>query len=469
MRAIILALLVLLLGGTAVAQDEGTARLVTEVSGTKNYGAIMPGGRAGAHYTFADTDGVHQTRYFSVKAEQANVCIDSDIATADATTAVEVRRVVSANTYAGSVNHLGAGNFLENDGCIVLPGNNQYYFYIAAAPGAGVTADILLTGGTSTGTDHTVPQTLSGLHAFSNTGITTFAGLVQATGFVADAAAVPSVIFDSTGSTGTDDGGVQLTECLAAQGCSMDLYVNSGADTKTGMIRIETSAAGASTVQIAANTPGDAMTNYIDIDEAGKLSPQGTASIVGFTEHLWDATDMATDATECEATSVETTAAGSVQSIRCPHPTAGSAGSGDGFIYGQATLNPTYDPDVSLFFQLNGIVYADPGTGVWYGTMAIQCLTTSEPLSASWDAEVTKDLTFSNHFIVGDVVLWNYFAVDGSAGGADCAANDVLYWRYKSCDTDATPSTNCTSSAGFEAAIEIVGMRLEYSGGLSGL
>lgn len=469
MRVLFVLLLLSLLALPAGAQDEGTARLVTAVSGTTTYGNIMPGGRAGAHYTFADTDGVHQTRYFSVQAEQANTCIDSDIATTNSAVAVEIRRIVSAHTYAGSVNHLGAGNFLENDGCVALPGSNtRYYFYISTAPGAGITSDISVTGGTSSGTDHTSTQVITGLHSFTNAGITTFTGSVQAASFIADATPVPALLMDSTDSTGSDDGGVQLTECLAAQGCSLDLYVNSGADTKTNMVRIETSAANASTVQLGAGTPGSALTNYIQVDEGGAMTPRGTASISGFTSYQWSALDLASDGTECTQPAYYALSAGApmtVVAIRCPHSTADT----DGYVYGHMLLPADFDKDTLLYFDIYGRMYSDPGSlGTWYGAISVQCLATGELLT-SWLEEAAMDNSFGNAVDPDEMTFWDETAIDVSSGGANCNALDVLIWRWKSCDDDATPSSNCTDNNGMESRIQIENVTMYYKGGFSGL
>lgn len=98
-------------------------------------------------------------------------------------------------------------------------------------------------------------------------------GNVSATTFAADAAATPALDFDDSDDTGTIEGSINVN-CPTANDCDMDFAVNSGADTETTVLKIDTTDAGATTIQMG--TPG---TNYVNVDEAGAMTAVGSASI----------------------------------------------------------------------------------------------------------------------------------------------------------------------------------------------
>jgi hypothetical protein len=101
----------------------------------------------------------------------------------------------------------------------------------------------------------------------------------------------------------------------------------------------------------------------------------------------------------------------------------------------------------------------DSGVGTWQGVIEIQCVAADGTVGTTWSAAQGLDVTEANGDVVDDELQDTSATVDL----ATCGTGNMLWWRWKSCDTDATPSTGCTSSAGFENDFRIEGMVMTYT------
>jgi hypothetical protein len=171
------------------------------------------------------------------------------------------------------------------------------------------------------------------------------------------------------------------------------------------------------------------------------------------------ASSFSSDGTECSDRSEKNlNGVGSPRTwtVACPMTTSET----DGYVYGGGNQLPTNVDIASDFtFDLTAILVTDSGAGTWHGQIEIQCTAEGELFDTTWDATANLDLTP----VVGDVVSDKITDTSASVDAATCAAGETLYWRWKSCDTDATPSTGCTSSAGFENDMELLEMALNYT------
>lgn len=174
----------------------------------------------------------------------------------------------------------------------------------------------------------------------------------------------------------------------------------------------------------------------------------------------WPAAAMSADGTECSDPAEVTINSGPKQyTIACPHATSET----DGFIYGQGVPLPDhFDKTQDVTFELSAYLTTDSGAGTWHGEIAIQCQGEGEIIDSTWGTGIGLDLTPAAGDVVNDVVQDTSAAVDTDTTGQDCDAGDMLFWRWKSCDTDATPSSGCTSSAGFENDLSVLAMKMKY-------
>ena len=176
---------------------------------------------------------------------------------------------------------------------------------------------------------------------------------------------------------------------------------------------------------------------------------------------VWPASAMSTDGTECSDPAEATINSGPKQwTIACPMGTSET----DGFVYGTGIVLPDgFDQTADVTFELTVYLTTDGGAGTWHGEIAIQCQSEGEIIDSTWGTGIGLDLTPIAGDVVNDIVQDTSAAVDTDTTGQDCDAGDILFWRWKSCDTDATPSSGCTSSAGFENDASILAMKMEYT------
>lgn len=174
----------------------------------------------------------------------------------------------------------------------------------------------------------------------------------------------------------------------------------------------------------------------------------------------WSAGSMFGDGTECDVNPTdETINSTPSQGMRCPMSTAET----DGFIYGLPIELPgNFEKSLDVFFNIRAYLIVDDGAGTWHGAMSIDCVGEGET-PGTYGTEIGLDLAPAGADNVNDEVHdIGDGVIDTDTSGANCNPGDTLYWRWRSCDTDATPSANCTSSAGFETDMSIFNVRMEY-------
>jgi hypothetical protein len=135
----------------------------------------------------------------------------------------------------------------------------------------------------------------------------------------------------------------------------------------------------------------------------------------------------------------------------------------DGFIYGlPITLPGNFQKTDDATFKIKAYLITDGGAGTWHGQISIDCVGNGE-VPGTYGTAVGLDLTPEAGDAVNDEIHDTAAGVvDTDTTGADCDPGDTLYWRWLSCDTDATPTAGCTSSAGFENDMSIFSIRMEY-------
>lgn len=175
----------------------------------------------------------------------------------------------------------------------------------------------------------------------------------------------------------------------------------------------------------------------------------------------WTASAMFGDGNECDGDPTNETINGAPsQGMHCPMASFET----DGFIYGlPVTWRGDWEKTADVTFSIKAYLITDGGAGTWFGQVAIQCVSEGETPGA-YGTEVALNLTPAIGDDVSDEIHDVAAAVvDTDTTGANCDAGDTLYWRWRSCDTDATPSIGCTSSAGFENdMMSIFSVRMEY-------
>lgn len=138
--------------------------------------------------------------------------------------------------------------------------------------------------------------------------------------------------------------------------------------------------------------------------------------------------------------------------IRCPM----SSSETSGFIKGLGlTLPRNFDKTGDITFEIRAYLITDGGAGTWHGKIMIDCV---EPGAqpGTWGTAVGLDLTPVDGDIVDDVIYdIGAAVVDTDTTGADCDPGDTIIWQWESCDTDASPPSGCSSSAGFENDMSI--------------
>ena len=141
----------------------------------------------------------------------------------------------------------------------------------------------------------------------------------------------------------------------------------------------------------------------------------------------------------------------------------------DGYVFGDpVSLPAAFDKTQDMIFRLTARLTTDAGAGTWHGVIQIKCTTPGENVDAAWGTGIGLDLAPIAADTVNDEIQGVSTPVDTDTTGADCDAHDTFRWRWKSCDTDATPSTGCTSSAGFENDMSLILMKVEYTWKFSG-
>ena len=242
-----------------------------------------------------------------------------------------------------------------------------------------------------------------------------------------------------------DDGETRIGD---ADGANYWSISSSGAMTAAGTasVTLPADSVGASALSSAAIESGD-----IDVADL----PDQVRSV------SWAASGMSADATDCTDPSEVTINSGpKVYTLACPMASSET----DGFIYGQPWIIPDgFDQTADVTFELTAYLTTDGGAGTWHGEVAIQCQSEGEIVDSTWGTGIGLDLTPAAADVVNDVIQDTSAAVDTDTTGEDCDPGDTLFWRWKSCDTDATPSSGCTSSAGFENDMSILGMKMEWT------
>jgi len=172
----------------------------------------------------------------------------------------------------------------------------------------------------------------------------------------------------------------------------------------------------------------------------------------------WLAGAIETDGTECtDSTTITINSGHKAAAIVCPMGTSET----DGFLYGSVTMPDAWDGG-TVAFEMNAVIDNDGGAGTFHGDIACQVVADTETVSASYGTGADLDIDE----VAGDVV-WDYVSVNGDASltcSGTPAAGNLLLWRWKACDTDASPSTNCTSStAATITDMSILNVKMEYS------
>lgn len=170
----------------------------------------------------------------------------------------------------------------------------------------------------------------------------------------------------------------------------------------------------------------------------------------------WGAGAMSTDGTDCSAPSEVSISSGpKFYIIACA---MGSAET-DGFIHGSTVLPDGIDIASDATFEVTARIVTDNAGATAQGYIEIQCVAADATVGSSWSGGANLDITQAAADVADDLLQDTSATVDL----ATCSAGATLFWRFKICDTDATPSTGCTSSAGAENDHQIVGMKMEYT------
>ncbi len=175
----------------------------------------------------------------------------------------------------------------------------------------------------------------------------------------------------------------------------------------------------------------------------------------------WGAGAMSTDSTEC-ANPTEVAAIGGAGgpeqwAILCPMGTSET----DGFLYGSTILLDSFNAAADVTFLMSAVMDNDGGAGTFHGSVGIQCVGDTETVGTAWGTEADVDFIEVSGDIQWDIIT---AAGDAAIDTAGCVGKDTFWWRWKACDTDATPSTNCTSStASTITDLTILSMRMEYT------
>jgi hypothetical protein len=211
---------------------------------------------------------------------------------------------------------------------------------------------------------------------------------------------------------------------------------------------------------------GTFMAQLCDGTECERVTDAGVHTYSGprrpYASIQWTAGGMVGDGSECDSDpTVETIDSVPAQGLRCPM--AGSET--DGFIYNTyspVTIPGNFDKTEDAEFSIKAWLITDSGAGTHFGQISIACVGNGG--TKTWGSQVALNITPAAADAVNSSEVHDTAAavVDTDTTGSDCDPGDSLYWRWRSCDTDATPSTGCTSSAGFENDTTIFSMAMRY-------
>jgi hypothetical protein len=170
---------------------------------------------------------------------------------------------------------------------------------------------------------------------------------------------------------------------------------------------------------------------------------------------------MSADGTDCtNPAEVSVTSGPKFYSVSCPMTTATT----DGFIYGNTVLPDSINIAADVTFEVSARVSTDNTGLTTHGYIEIQCVPADGTIGTTWSSGTDLDITQAAGDVADDVLQDTSAAVDLAQGAnPDCTVGDVLFWRYKICDDDATPSTGCTDADGAENDHQIVAMKMEYT------
>jgi hypothetical protein len=175
----------------------------------------------------------------------------------------------------------------------------------------------------------------------------------------------------------------------------------------------------------------------------------------------WVATEMTGDGTDCDTDPTAETfnSVPGQFGVRC----AMGSSETDGFIYMlKFDLPDNFDKTADATFSVKANLITDGGAATFHGRISIDCVGVGE-LPGTWGTAPELDLTLASGDIVGDEVRGTgSVAVDTDTTDSNCNPRDSLYARIRVCDTDATPSTGCTSNAGFENDLTFTSLTMEY-------
>ena len=191
--------------------------------------------------------------------------------------------------------------------------------------------------------------------------------------------------------------------------------------------------------------------NTFDIDD-GAVQPAELDVQEGYREWL----AMSADGTEC--TTPTESAISPSSAVGWKATCTMSSSETDGFFYTQGKIPADYSNASTPTFRVTVKLITDGGAGTIHGVIGLQCFTAGDTIDDNW-TEAELDISLDAGDVVNDV---KQGASSASLTGESCAANDYFHARWKVCDTDATPSSNCTSSAGFENDFNVLAIDWTY-------
>jgi len=177
----------------------------------------------------------------------------------------------------------------------------------------------------------------------------------------------------------------------------------------------------------------------------------------------WTAGSTSPDGTECSAPAEESIGSGAdvvkPVTVACPMGTSET----DGTILLDPIQIPGYfDKTSDLVLTITAKLTTDSGAGTLHGVFAGKCVGPGESHGKAFGTGVNADLTPVAGDVVDDDIQDISAALDTDTTGIDCDGGDIFYGKITVCDTDASPSTGCTSSAGFENDMSFVSFYGNY-------